>query len=339
MDKRFQTVLVLIALGFLAAGCRQEPIRAYDVPREGNLPPGWTEAPAGEMRVATYKIKGPNGKTADLGIVRLPSMGDRNLDNVNRWRSAVGQKALSETEFAQTAETISVGGSPGKLYEVSGPSAETDDPIRILGAIVDKDGMGWYFKMSGDDKFVASQKPVLLDFLKKFSFPEEHTHHHGGEEMASGTGADPHAGLNLAGGGQPAAAADPQAAPERSWPAPASWQQQAPGMMQLARFSVGGGKAVVSVAEASGGMDINVQRWRTQLGMSSASEADTLKSVAPLDLGGVKANLVDLAGEKQRMVVVVVPNGNTSIFFKLMGEPAAVAAEKDALIDFAKKAK
>jgi hypothetical protein len=39
------------------------------------------------------------------------------------------------------------------------------------------------------------------------------------------------------------------------------------------------------------------------------------------------------------MIVIIVPKGDMSVFYKLMGESAAVAAEKDALIEFARKVK
>ncbi|HMJ91610.1 MAG TPA: hypothetical protein VK530_17440, partial [Candidatus Acidoferrum sp.] len=122
-------------------------------------------------------------------------------------------------------------------------------------------------------------------------------------------------------------------------PAPPSWQQQTPGMMQDAKFAVGGGKAVVTVSEAGGAMVPNIQRWRGQLQMAQASDAEVEKAATPLDLKGVKATLVDLAGPTQRMIVIIVPKGDLSVFYKLMGESAAVAAEKDALIEFARKVK
>ena len=56
-------------------------------------------------------------------------------------------------------------------------------------------------------------------------------------------------------------------------------------------------------------------------------------------MNGAQARIIDLPGEKDSMVVIIVPKGQTSVFYKLMGEPAAVAAEKDALIEFAKKVK
>ena len=77
--------LKILALPILAllAGCGQGDIRVYRVAKEApqpdaspgltwKLPPGWEEVAPGEMRVASFRIKGQNGKQADVSIVPLP---------------------------------------------------------------------------------------------------------------------------------------------------------------------------------------------------------------------------------------------------------------------------
>lgn len=339
----------VVALAAAATGCRQEQIKVYEVakPRpavqastDGHklaLPEGWEEGPPGEMRVGSFTIKGTNGAKAELSIIPLPNQGGGELDNVNRWRSSVGQRALTQDELSKSTELVTVGRMEGRLYEITGASTETDDPTRILGVIVHRQGTGWYFKMMGDDKLVAAQKPTMLAFLSSFDFDHGHAHAHAHDHSAGDphAGMDPHAGLNMA----PAAPTPETNPPRESWPAPASWQQQTPGMMQDAKFSAGGGKAVITVSRAGGGMAANIQRWRGQIGLEGGSAEEAAKQAQPLDLGGTEAKIVDLASSDQRMVVIIVPQGQTSVFYKLMGEPAAVAAEKNALIEFAKKVK
>ncbi len=341
--KQIQIFAAALA-ALLVAGCRQESIRVYDVPKDSPVaaahvhkpaPEGWTAAPRGEFRVESYLIKGTNNAKAEVSVIPLPNMGGKLLDNINRWRSAVGQKPLTEQELSSAGTPVKVGGEGGTFYEIAGNSIEKDEPSRILGAVVNRDGTGWYFKMTGDDKLVAAQKSGFLKYVEGYDFA--HAGHNQGEAAAepSATGGDPHAGLNIAS----APAATEAAAPAKAWPAPAAWQQQAPGMMQDAKFSVGGGKATVTVSHAGGGLAPNILRWRGQLQMAAVSEAEAEKSASTLDLGGTQAKLVDLAGSSQRMIVVIVPQGETSAFYKLMGDSAAVAAEKDALIEFAKKVK
>ena len=59
----------------------------------------------------------------------------------------------------------------------------------------------------------------------------------------------------------------------------------------------------------------------------------------PGDLAGAKATLVDMTGPKQRLITIIVPRGDRTAFFKLLGDPAAVAAEKNALLEFVKGTK
>jgi hypothetical protein len=351
MKLRKIQILAVITAAALFAGCRKETVRVYDVPKDrpsastaAYIPQGWEEAPLGEMRVNSFVVRSGTNKVAEISVIPLPNLGGKLLDNVNRWRSSIGLKPSTEEELAKDAKAVRVGAEAGNLFEMNGDSAEKDEPTRILGAIVNIDGTGWYFKIMGEDKAVAMQKPEFIKFLANYKFPK-HDHDHGDhaghnhtEDPHAGVAAqDPHAGLDVA-----TAPPTPETgAPARAWPAPASWQQQTPGMMQDAKFVAGGGKAIVTVSTAGGDMLANIQRWRGpgQLNLPAISDAEAQKLAVPLDLNGAKATLVDLNGPTQRLIVVVVPKGQFSTFFKLIGEPAAVAAEKDALIEFAKKVK
>ena len=68
-------------------------------------------------------------------------------------------------------------------------------------------------------------------------------------------------------------------------------------------------------------------------------EAGLPALLAPLDLPDTKANLVDMAGSTQRMVAAIVPRGQETWFFKLLGEKEAVGTEKQGFVEFVKNAK
>jgi len=110
--------------------------------------------------------------------------------------------------------------------------------------------------------------------------------------------------------------------------------------MQDAKFVVAGGKATATVSifdGPTGGVLANVNRWRTQqLGLPPVDEAGLKPLLSAIDLPDTKANLVDMAGSNQRMIVAIVPRGASTWFFKLVGEETAVGAEKNAFIDFIK---
>jgi hypothetical protein len=336
-------LLAIASTTALIAGCRQEKIQVYEVPKERSapiaataaaptmqLPEGWQPKPPGEMRLLSFDVKGERGE-ADMSVTRA---GGKLLEAVNRWRSAVSQKPLTDEELEKASTPVKVGGEIGQFFEIPGTSVEKAEPARVLATVVEHDGATWYFKMVGDDKLVAAQKPAFLKFVQGFDFHGGQPHAHGAGSSSSAAG-DPHAGLNIT-----SAPPTPESGPPpKALPAPPTWQQQTPGMMQDAKFSVQGGKAMVTVSSAGGDMSANITRWAGQLQMAPPSESDLPRISTPLDLGGVKATLVDLAGPKQRMVVVVVPRGEGAVFYKLMGDSTAVLAEKDALIEFAKKVK
>ena len=70
------------------------------------LPAGWTEVPAGQMRVASFVVKGADGQQADVSIIPLPGGAGGDASNVNRWRGQVGLPTVSPEELSQAAMMI-----------------------------------------------------------------------------------------------------------------------------------------------------------------------------------------------------------------------------------------
>jgi hypothetical protein len=101
---------------------------------------------------------------------------------------------------------------------------------------------------------------------------------------------------------------------------------------------------VSSLAGVGGGLAPNVNRWRAQLGLAPATEADLAK-LGTLDASGTKATLVELSGTNPRtgqlatLVGVVLPLGDQTWFYKLMGDAAVVTQQKDAFTKFVQSAK
>jgi hypothetical protein len=98
-------------------------------------PEGWTEVPPTEMRVASFKVTGANGKQADVSVVPLPGMPGSDDANVNRWRGQVGLSPVSSEELKKSAENVEAGGQPAQLYDIAGKNPGSGDDMRILGVI------------------------------------------------------------------------------------------------------------------------------------------------------------------------------------------------------------
>ena len=66
------------------AGASERPAVPWTVPA------GWEEKPASGMRVASYGVKSPDGRSADISVVAMGGGAGGELENVNRWRDQIG---------------------------------------------------------------------------------------------------------------------------------------------------------------------------------------------------------------------------------------------------------
>jgi hypothetical protein len=301
------------------------------------LPGDWQETPPGEMRAASFRVAGKDGKQADVSVVPLPGLAGSDLDNVNRWRGQVGLPGVSEAELAKLAQPVEVAGQSASLYEQAGANPGSGEKTRILAAITRRDGVAWFFKMTGDDDLVGQQKPAFIEFLKSVSFPAATAQaqlppSHPPIDAGSGAG---QAGLVVSSG---------QFKP--NWEVPSGWKEIPGGQFLVAKFVLPEGGDVPTAVNVSkspgdgGGLLANLNRWRGQLGLGPVTEADLATQVQSLDLQGGKATLADIAGQdaktgqKARLLAAVVPRSGETWFYKLMGNAQVVQQEKDAFMKF-----
>jgi len=347
---RWLACAALLPLASMLTGCGRDDIQVYRIAKDSAqpaqtaaLPAGWETAPSGEMRVASFKVKGAAGKMAEVSVIPLAAAPAHDLDNVNRWRGQVSMPPLTEADLAKTAQPVQVAGETGQLYEQAGPNSGSGDQERILVAILHHDDRDWFFKISGDDEVVRSQKDAFLSYLRSFSLPS------GNSESGSFTRADApfaHPPINNAASKVPSTPAPGSDGSKPDWTVPANWKETAPGEFLVAKFLIAGAgqaQAAVNVGASSGnggGLLMNVNRWRGQLGLSPASQAELGKLATAIDMPTGKANLVELAGtdaktgQEARMIAVMVPQPAQTWSYKLMGTPALVEANKDAFLKF-----
>ena len=161
---------------------------------------------------------------------------------------------------------------------------------------------------------------------------------------------DPHAGMAMPGSAPMASAASPRIA---TFDAPANWEAQPPAAMREASFVVkgeGGTMADVSLIilrGAAGDALKNVNRWLSQVGQPAIS-AERLAEIAqrittPLgevlvvELEGVSEG-ADATKDGKILAAIAVPEGDTW-FFKIRGNVALVAAEKEHFLEWVRSTK
>jgi hypothetical protein len=303
-------------------------------------PDGWTEMPAGEMRVASFKIQGQNGKQADVSIIPLPGLPGSDDANVNRWRGQVGLPPASPDELEKSAESVEAAGQPAQLYNIAGKNPGNGEATRILGVIQHRTDVAWFFKMTGDAELAEQQKPAFVVFLKSVKFTT----------APSQTELPPsHPAIGDMGMGAPATAAGPISSEGKpNWQVPAGWQEVSGGQFLVAKFTLtgdGGATAAVNVSSSTGdggGLLANVNRWRGQLGLQPLKNDMELAHIVPeMNLpGGGHLTVVDFTGtdartgQPTRLVGVMVPQSGQTWFYKLMGEAKVVESQKDAFTKF-----
>jgi hypothetical protein len=127
--------------------------------------------------------------------------------------------------------------------------------------------------------------------------------------------------------------------------APKGWRPVEDRGVMLARFEVGEGKhmasaTVMTLLGEGGGLVANVNRWRAQIGLDALDEQAVARAVRPIKVDGLPGHGVDLTGPQvdgkasQRILAVVVKEGDRVWFFKLMGPADLVAEEKQAFEQF-----
>lgn len=338
----------LFALSIALTGCGREDISVYTVPKETpapavtpaaqpdtatapqlkwRLPAGWKEGAPSEFRLASFRIKAPNGKEADVSVVPLPGAAGGDLSNVNRWRNQVSLPPVTEAELAKLALPVTVGDQPAQLYDQAGDGAN-GDPTRILAVIQRREGTAWFFKMTGDKQLVADQKPIFVEFLKTLQI---------------GTSGLPAGHPDMAAAQPPATTAPISNEGKPKWSPPADWQEVAGGQFLVAKFLIAGGQAAVNVSTSAGnggGLTSNVNRWRKQLGLSELSADELAKSVQK---AGDQISFVEMSGTDARsgkpaaLVGALVFQPDHAWFYKLMGDAPVVAAQKDAFMKFVRE--
>ncbi len=345
MIRRCSLTTIATAAAVLFTGCKREEIRVYSVARETapapanapadapmpaanaprpqltyTLPAGWQDAGPTAMSLANFRIKTDAGE-ASVNITPLASMAGQEAAIVNMWREQVGQKPLTPDALPGTLTPVEIGGERGQLFEISGLRA--GQVVRIITAFVHRGGASWFYKLQGADAALTAQKPVFVEFLKTVRIKEP------GRAPAA----------EVAKVADPAAAAEP----EFKWKVPEGWQTLPAGPMQVAKFAVparAGAKAEVFVSvfpSDTGGALANVNRWRRQLGLEAVDEAGLKPLVTPLD-GAPGAQLVDLKNDAKAMLGAIVPREGRWWFYKLMGDTAAVSAEREAFVRFVQTA-
>ena len=342
----FFRISLLCALPLALAACESSQVRTYDAPKDPRpappaptqtmmaspeiprwtVPAGWEELAGEGMRFATLRPV-PGDGTLEVRVTPLGKIAADPLSNANRWAGQIGLEALDEAALAQVSRSVQAGDRTAFYVDLKGPATDDGPGQRILGAILDGDERTWFFMLPGQTDLVEPHAKAFEEFIASVrleggagSLPAGHP------EVASGSGTGGGPGAPSGGAGEEAL----------TYELPGGWKLIA-SEAQFRVLTLQAGEAVVAVTKfpgSVGGMLMNINRWRGQVGLPEISDLSQ-QAVEHRHVAGGEAQQIDLAGPEGRsMSVYIVPRARMTWFLKLDGRTEQIEAQRAAFDAF-----
>ncbi len=134
-----------------------------------------------------------------------------------------------------------------------------------------------------------------------------------------------------------------------TWQAPETWTAKPLGPMRKGSFLIRGDDgseadvSIISFPGAAGGLGENINRWRGQLKLPPLSTEQIAAATTEFSSGDLKFTVVDFVGEGSngptRILGAVLPLGDETYFFKLMGPDALAEKSRQTFLGFIKTVK
>ena len=118
------------------------------------------------------------------------------------------------------------------------------------------------------------------------------------------------------------------------WKVPKGWTERPASAMRVGSFQVLGadGKSadvsVIPLSGEAGGDLANINRWRGQIQLKPFTQDELEAQSEIISPGGRRMRLVDFANAHKRLLAAIYVRGQTTWFFKMMGDDATVEAAK-----------
>ena len=144
-----------------------EIIQNKEISNKGNelnltwdLPETWVPSKGHSMRLASFNVPFSRG-VGDLSIVSLSGLSGGLLANVNRWRSQVELKPISESDILTTS---SVGESKMGPYRVFKMINDNNKGKAIIAAVLPTGEKTFFIKLTTDVQGISELEPSFKKF-------------------------------------------------------------------------------------------------------------------------------------------------------------------------------
>jgi len=303
-----------------------------------DTPDGWTELAPTQLRAANFVVDAESN--AECYLTVLPGMGGGLVDNVNRWRNQIGLAPQSTSEI-EALPKRPLFGNPATIVELEGAYKGMGDNAvpgsALLGAILAMPEGMLFVKMTGPADVVSANRAAFDSFCDSLDLDmpgEEHDHSsHAPGAHDEAVGASSTGSSGSSGG--------------LAWTAPDSWTADNSNSMRVANYRFGeSGESECYIAVLGGnggGVEMNVNRWRSQVGADELSQAEimalpTLKILgvdspwmeAYGDFSGIGADDLSNAGIKGAICELE----GQALFVKMLGPASELREQHDNFISF-----
>lgn len=132
------------------------------------VPAHWQSQAATTMLLARFAIPGSDGRKAELTVSSFPGDVGGLAANVNRWRGQIGLPPVSGDELTKVTQPIDVHGMKSTLVDIANPNGKPS--LRMMTAVVPREGKTWFFKLLGDAAVVEKERAAFMKFLQTIRF-------------------------------------------------------------------------------------------------------------------------------------------------------------------------
>ena len=334
--------LLCVVSAVLLAGCQDDEIRRYQVPKPETLPQGPSHVektvrllaaiiPRGD-KTWFVKLAGPTAtvQTSEAEFDRfIQSMHFKDQDREPvQWTTPEGWKSAPAVPGRHATFYLGPRDSPLEVT-VHALGAEAKDVLANVNRWRKLElGLG----PIRDDKLEEVTKPLKVDGVAATRV----------DMMGPGTGKSKKKTPFLR--DHPVVADGDAGQPVLNFKAPEGWKEKKPdaSVGQMAAFQVveGSATADVSITPAGGSLLANVNRWRSQIGLDPVDGDQLKKQFRETEVAGVAGAFIELVGPasagaaRQSILGVIFLRGQQAWFIKMKGPADLVAKQKPAFEAF-----
>ena len=137
-------------------------------PLSYEVPDGWEEVPVTSMRLASFKLDGEDGQTAEVAV----SVASGELDMiVGMWISQIPMEKTEDgvKKVIDEATEVEVNEAQARIFWIDGSASESKQSI-LVADVPWADGSSLYVKLKGDAALVESQRENFMSFLQSLKW-------------------------------------------------------------------------------------------------------------------------------------------------------------------------